>query len=691
MRKRLFTTASFLCLFSTLFCQVYVSNTAGVDAFGGGSLAAPFKTIKFAVQEAPAGSTINIASGNYAETDAIFINKPLILAKNGANPVIIDASARTLANPYMIGIVSTSNVTIDGLTLQNYVGNEAKGIWILGSGSNISVQNCKVSNIGWTSNLATLPPNNSTVTNAIKVEGNLAAPLSNIILNNNEVFNCATGWGEAVTITGNVDGFLVENNKVHDIANIGIVAAGNYAFTNPTPSVNQARNGVILKNEVYNCMSGIANSAGIYLDGSINCTVEKNKCYNNGVGIALGGEQNVPFGASASRGHIVKNNLIYNNCITGIFLGSNNATTKLENTNVFNNTFYKNRVGQTINGVATIGGIAVATIADNFGGEVQLQNLDGVVFKNNIVYPSNNKRAMVALSGYSVNSYFSDFNVYFRDNVADIFALDGNLFNGSTLQNTYATVPGFFVARNLEQNSFFSNPGLSNAAGNDFSLTNTAFSSNKGDFTYDAVLSGTTDFAENPRLFSTRVDAGAFENQNIVLPVAFINPFRATKIKETVKVEWTTASENNNAFFEVQRSINGVDFSTIGTVKGVGNATQITPYFLVDNNPNKGINYYRIKQVDRDEKSVFTNILTVLFDAKKLSIYPNPAHEKLNILTDETIEFVKIKSVNGAILATQKSSFSQINVGNLASGFYILEVKMAGNAVPIFQKIVVEK
>jgi parallel beta-helix repeat protein len=690
MRKLLLTSLSIFCFFLNVQAQVYVSTT-GVDAFGGGSSIAPFKTIKFAVQEASAGSTINIASGTYAENDAIFVNKSLNLLKNGTNPVIIDASLRTGTNKYMLGIVNTSDVTIDGLTFQNYIENEAKGIWILGAGNNITIQNCKVSNIGWINNLTTLPPNSSTVTNAIKVEGNVLLPLTNIILKNNEVFNCATGWGEAVTITGNVNGFTVENNKIHNIANIGIVAAGNYAFTNPTPSVNQARNGVILKNEVYNCMSGIANSAGIYLDGSINCTVEKNKCYNNGVGIALGGEQNVPFGASASRGHIVRNNLVFNNCITGIFLGSNNATTKLENTNVFNNTFYKDRVGQAINGVATIGGIAVATIADNFGGEVQLQNIDGLVFKNNIVYPSNNKRAMVALSGYSVNSYFSDFNVYFRDNVADIFALDGNLFNGSTLNNTYSSVAGFFTARNLEQNSFFSNPGLSNAGSNDFSLINTAFVSNKGDLIFDAALSGTTDFAGNPRLFSIRADAGAYENQNFVLPVTFINPFRATKIKESVKIEWTTASENNNAFFDVQRSINGVDFSTVGTVKGVGNSTQITLYFFMDNKPNVGINYYRIKQVDRDEKSVFTNILTVLFDAKKLSIFPNPAHEKLNILTNEIIEIVKIKSINGAVLKTQKGNFSQIDLDNLASGLYILEVKMEGNTGPVFQKIIVEK
>jgi Protein of unknown function (DUF1565) len=131
MRKLLLTSLTILCLFLNVYSQVYVSTT-GMDAFGGGSQAAPFKTIKFAVQEAPAGSTINIASGTYAENDAIFVNKPLTLLKNGANPVIIDASARTLANPYMIGIVSTSNVTLDGLTLQNYIGNAAKvsGFWV---------------------------------------------------------------------------------------------------------------------------------------------------------------------------------------------------------------------------------------------------------------------------------------------------------------------------------------------------------------------------------------------------------------------------------------------------------------------------------------------------------------------------------------------------------------------------------
>jgi parallel beta-helix repeat protein len=690
MRKLLLTSLSIFCLFLNVQAQVYVSTT-GVDAFGGGSLIAPFKTIKFAVQEAPAGSTINIASGTYAENDAIFVNKPLILVKNGTNPVIIDATLRTGTNKYMLGIVNTSDVTVDGLTFQNYVENEAKGIWVLGAGNNITIQNCKVSNIGWINNLTTLPPNSSTVTNAIKVEGNVLLPLTNITLKNNDVFNCATGWGEAITITGNVNGFTVENNKVHEIANIGIVAAGNYAFTNSNPSVNQARNGIITKNEVFNCMSGIANSAGIYLDGSIFCTVEKNNCHDNGVGISLGGEQNMGVGASTLGNHIVRNNIIYNNCVTGIYLGTNNATNTLKNCNIFNNTFYKNRIGQAINGVGTIGGISVATIADNFGGEVILQNLDAIVFKNNIVYPSNNKRAMVAASGFTVSSYYADFNVYFRDNIADIFALDGIRFNGSTAQNTFASIASFYTATGSELHSFFTNPGLTNPISNNFSLTNTAFAINKGDFTYDAVLSGATDFAGNGRLFSTRTDAGAFENQTPVLPVTFINPFRATKINESVKIEWTTAYEKDNAFFEVQRSVNGMDFYAVGNVKSVGNSTQITPYSFVDNKPNTGINYYRIKQIDLDEKSVFTNILTVFFDSNKLSIYPNPAYDKLIFLTDETIEFVKIKSLNGAVLKVQKGNFSQLDLSNFVSGLYILEVKFEGNPLSVFQRVVVEK
>jgi parallel beta-helix repeat protein len=689
MRKLTFTSIACLFLSVTIFSQKYVSPT-GIDAFGGGGILTPFKTIKFAVQETSANSTIFIASGTYAEIDAIFIDKPLNLVKNGTNPVIIDAMARTGLNKYMIGIVNTSNVTIDGLTLQNYVENEAKGIWILGTGNNIMIKNCKVSNIGWVDNLTTLPPNNSTVTNAIKVEGNQNAPLTNIVLQNNEIFNCATGWGEAVTITGNVDGFIVENNQVHDNANIGIVAAGNYAFTNPNPSVNQARNGQILKNVVYNCMSGIANSAGIYLDGAINCIVEKNISHDNGVGISLGGEQNMGAGASVLGGHKVRNNIVYNNCITGIFIGTNNATNTLTNTNIFNNTFFKNRVGLPINGVSTIGGVNVAVLADNFGGEVQLQNLDGVVFKNNIVYPSNNKRAMVASFGYSVSSYYADFNVYFRDNSATIFAIDGISFNGSTATNTYSSIPVFFTATNLEAHSFFANPGLSNPISSDFALINTAFAINKGDVTYDPTLSGATDFGGNTRLNSIRTDAGAYENQTPLLPVVFINPFRATKMGASVKIEWTTASENNNGFFEIQNSVDGVSFSNIGQVKGRGNSTQISLYSFMHEAPQNGVNYYRIKQNDLDGKSVFTNILTVIFKGEKLLIYPNPTHEKLTVLTDETIEFIHIKSVSGAILKTQKGNISQLDLDDLVSGFYILEVKLEKNPLPVFKKVVVE-
>jgi hypothetical protein len=519
MKNNLILSCFFSCFCLALNAQIYVSTT-GVNASGRGSQTLPYKTISYAVSQAVSGNTVYIAGGTYNETNVIYIDKALTLVKNGTGNAIIDGQNRK-GDTYMIGIVNNaSNVTIDGIIIQNYVVNGAIGIWSLGYGKNITIKNCQFKNIGWISNdLIKLPPNNSYTSNAIKIEGNNATSLTNVLIQNNEVSNCATGWSEAITVGGNVDGFTIDNNKVHHISNIGIDITGNYYADDPQVPVNkdQARNGKITNNEVYNCMSGIANSPGIYLDGAINCTIEKNKCYNNGVGIGLGGEQSLKAGASQPKGHKVMNNLVYNNCITGIFLGTNNAATTIQNTTIYNNTFYKNRTGQAINGVTSIAGKPLSYWTDDIGGEISLQNSDGVTFKNNIVYPVNNKKGIITYKGYTVSNFNADYNLYYRDNTAPIFFLRGTSFNGITGNHDYATIASFTQATRLEAHSIFINPGFINASLNDFRLANTSLAINKGDLVYDANFSGSTDFSGNPRKLGGRTDIGAYENQTAAI------------------------------------------------------------------------------------------------------------------------------------------------------------------------------
>lgn len=505
------------------FSQTYVSTT-GNDTTGTGTSALPFKTIVKGVQAAPSGGTVLVLSGTYPVTGPIYVGKPLTIQKSGSGAVVVNASGWTSTDTYVLGIVNTSNVTIDGLTISNKIGNGSKGIWILANSgaaanlNNITIKNCILRNIGWISNnLSAIPANSGIVANAIKVDGGSGTyAITNVKIENSEVNNCATGWGEAVTLTGNVNGFSVLGNTVYDIANIGIVAAGNYTSTG-VASNNQARNGIIASNEVFDCMSAVANSAGIYVDGALNVTIQRNEVYNCGVGLAVGAEQNTATGnGGQSTGHIVNNNSVYNNVITGAIFGGvigSGYTTSVSDTKIFNNTFYKNRTGATINGVTTIGGNAVSTIADVYGGEVHFQNSSGITFKNNILYATTGKKAFLASYGYTISNFVSNYNLYYREvNTDFIIDLTGVSFNGSSATGSY-NASQFATATGQDVNSVVGLPGFVNAAIFDFSLVSGAFAADKGDTTYNAAYSGTLDFDDNNRKRNGRIDIGCSELQ----------------------------------------------------------------------------------------------------------------------------------------------------------------------------------
>lgn len=518
-KKFIHATLIALLIAVTSYAQTYVAVT-GNDVTGTGTSANPYKTISKGIQSTAAGGTVLVSGGTYNITAGLFIDKALTLKKNGTTEVIVNAASWVGTGKYMLAIVNTSNVTVDGFTFANNIGNGSKGAWVLsnnttGTRNNVVIKNCSFENIGWISNnLTAIPANSGIVANAIKVEGQTSAAITNVTLLNNNVENCATGWGEAVTVTGNVNGFTVQGNFVFDIANIGIVIAGNYTNTGAPSNVNQARNGTVIGNEVHHCMSAIANSPGIYLDGAYNCRVEKNEVYQCGVGLSVGGEQPVGSGANVPGNHVINNNEVYNNCITGIYIGTNLAGNAIQNTKIFNNTFYKNRTGAVINGVTTIAGQPVADAASIYGGEVHLQNIASSTFKNNIVYATTGKKAFVALAGYTVANYVSNYNLYFRDvNTDFMFDLTGISFNGNTTTGAYATLAAFTTQTGQDINSVVANPLFVNAAIFNFYLQSTSLARNKADVTYDTNASGTTDFGYATRRREGRLDIGCLEYQ----------------------------------------------------------------------------------------------------------------------------------------------------------------------------------
>ena len=107
------------------------------------------------------------------------------------------------------------------------------------------------------------------------------------------------------------------------------------------------------------------------------------------------------------------------------------------------------------------------------------------------------------------------------------------------------------------------------------------------------------------------------------LPVEFLS-FNALVSKEKTKLDWSTATEYNADYFEVQRSTDGMSFHPIGIVKATGFSNTLRQYFFTDQNPSVGVNYYRLRQVDRDGQFEFSPIRAVQVFKVRMGVYPNP-------------------------------------------------------------------
>jgi len=168
------------------------------------------------------------------------------------------------------------------------------------------------------------------------------------------------------------------------------------------------------------------------------------------------------------------------------------------------------------------------------------------------------------------------------------------------------------------------------------------------------------------------------------LPVELIS-FDAKPKGKAVELTWVTATEIDNAYFEVQRSVNGIHFERIATLQGAGNSTITINYSIMDENPVVGNSYYRLKQVDFDGTSDFSKIINVQYRSERkfeiISISPSPASSytqlTLNVAEPDEI-FIKIYDNKGDLLKKDKvvvlEGYNEIrlDVSGLPTGVYYI-------------------
>nr|WP_295923892.1 T9SS type A sorting domain-containing protein [uncultured Dyadobacter sp.] len=172
----------------------------------------------------------------------------------------------------------------------------------------------------------------------------------------------------------------------------------------------------------------------------------------------------------------------------------------------------------------------------------------------------------------------------------------------------------------------------------------------------------------------TYVNAGAcvvYTYEAGALPVKLAS-FDANREGQVASLSWTTTEELGSDRFEIQRSTDGKQWASIGSVKAVGTTRTLNKYSFSDQDPVNGQNLYRLKMVDLDSTFAYSKMTSLTF-AKPLSIYPNPAANTLHVRgVSAEVAQVLIYDLAGRLMK-QSVAKAEVDVRSLPQGLYFVK------------------
>ncbi len=289
-----------------------------------------------------------------------------------------------------------------------------------------------------------------------------------------------------------------------------------------------------------------------------------------------------------------------------------------------------------------------------------------------------------------------------------VFAADDG-FAGRELWGSNGTTAGTILIKDILAGTAGSNPTALTRVGN-----NVLFAANDGDHGNEVWLSNG---AESGTRLMSEIEPGAtgsnptefFEFGSKVLVAAtntmvgsevwiadvpagaplplHLLEFKGTIVDNNGVLQWKTENEENTSSFIVERSIDGRNYQSVGSVSAA-NTPGIHYYDFTDVNiTSLGVNkiYYRLKQTDIDGRFTYSNIIVLSIDNSRpvVMLYPNPAKDNLNItitvpfneklqwqLTDNAGRIVKRGNYN----LTSGSTALSIDISGLNSGMYVMQL-----------------
>lgn len=332
----------------------------------------------------------------------------------------------------------------------------------------------------------------------------------------------------------------------------------------------------------------------------------------------------------------------------------------------------------------------------------------------NIVYSINPVGNNLGATCWAVRVLSGSANV--RNN-SEEYILNRNWWISPTTQPTGAPVYIRFYANNVENTdlqSKISLDGFTTGAIANFVADSIRFAKIGGVNDLDPFVTGGTRQLIKPSAieygstatiytigvssFSSFVPFNNPEDPNDPLPVEWLR-FVASSSENGVVLEWSTATEINNFYFEIQRSIDGYTYEPVGRVAGNGNADWRIDYQFTDTGAPSGVSYYRIRQVDFDGQFEYSEIVRVshIYKAQSLSaiLYPNPTQsDNIRIKVYSGIEtsdvVVLLTDIRGKQLYKNTLPVSQLGIEQqiilskpLKPGMYVLSIRQSGQSESI--------
>lgn len=714
----------FLCFtFTISFAATYYIDPNGNDATGNGSISNPWKTLRKATQTVTgSGNIIHVNAGTYFETQTSFLAVGVNIEGAGTTLSIVKgemtgqfSTLLSLDSPNDVsGNQSISGITFDGQYVNATTYKTWIGIFVTGRG-NVAVHDCKIINFSnrgviFDGNDFTDPvydPGhyaignkfyNNTVLNSAENNGSFGTGLLNIgsqmgmeIYNNTMIQDQRpdfkngwpikpwnNGWLKGVKIYNNtltkasykgtypgqngdwdfclefinVEGLEIYNNTIQGSIDLNFSRKGSYAFSawihhntlGRTPANTNFESGIVLEFRTESIL--IENN----VLNNVSCGVQFNTRPVNDDG----GFPNPGGGTPAGGFSYLLNNTIRNNLFSNLYYG---------------------------NGAGTAGGVVIVSESGND------EQINGMNIYNN-TFVAKTGAAPITCLDFSNEENGNASNVNIRNNIAIGF--------------TYTWLAGSSTHTAMSNVVVTHNDAFNNGSGNapDWPAGNPTVYTYNNNLSVNPLFVSPTDFhlqATSP-VIDKGIDIGLPFAGNAPdmgyaefglggpLPVKLVD-FTVRENNGKNLLQWTTATESNSDYFNIQRSGNAFTYETIGRVNAGGFSTNEINYRFTDDSPLKGTSYYRLAMTDRNGSVEYSKIVSITSkETKNIDIAYAGLSAVANTLTirisssQSLPAAISIIDMNGRVVSAAKVQLQSgansfiINIPALPAGIYYIRL-----------------